>query len=104
MRNPSVIGKDTGVRVSYITRTKMYGELGWLQDAIGLLRFRCKSKKKNNEYETRLLQGPYTLPKATTKSKYSLNDGMEGKWDGTLARNKRHSVSHLQNFLFFFNQ
>ena len=80
MRNPSIIGKDTGVRVSYITRTKMYGELGWLQDAIGLLRFRCKSEEKNNEYEPGLLQSLiHFILKATTKGKYLLNDGMKGK-------------------------
>ena len=37
--DPFIIGKTTGIQVTYITPTKVYGKLRWLKDAVGRLRF-----------------------------------------------------------------
>jgi hypothetical protein len=56
IRNPLIIGKRYAIRVTYITRTEMYGELGWLKCTVACLRFRYKVDEKNNEQESKLLQ------------------------------------------------
>lgn len=60
--NPPVVGKAGTIRIANITGTEVDGELGRLENTIAWLRFRYKSEKKKNDYETRLLQVLSTLP------------------------------------------
>ena len=68
MSNPPVTVKVIGIDVMYIASAKVYGDLRWLKSTISRLRIRYEGEKKNNEYETKLLQSliHFTL-KATTK-------------------------------------
>ena len=61
MRNPPVIGKFNTIQISYIATAKVNGELGWLKNTIGLLRFRPEGEEQNKEYKTKLLQVSGTL-------------------------------------------
>ena len=55
--DPLVIGKRFAIQVTYITRTEVYRELGWLKCTVAWLRFRYSVDEKNNEQESKLLQG-----------------------------------------------
>lgn len=81
MRNPAVIGEINAIHITDTTSTKMYRELWWLKSTVGRLRSRREGERKNNEYETKLLQRliHFTL-KATKNGEYSLNDGMKGRF------------------------
>jgi len=57
----------------------VYGELGWLKDIIGRLRFHFQRERKNNEYEAEPLQGLCTLHLKLLQNESILQtDGMNG--------------------------
>ena len=54
--NPFVIGERCAIEVTYITSTKMYGDLGRLKYTVAWLRLRNKGEEKNDNQETKILQ------------------------------------------------